>query len=58
MHGKGGMCGEGGCAWQRRGMHGKMGDKHGMHAPPPLRDTAGQCVGGTHPTGMHHFFKL
>ena len=21
--------------------------------PPTLRDTAGQCVGGTHPTGMH-----
>ena len=23
-----------------------------MHTPR-LRDTAGQCAGGTHPTGMH-----
>ena len=22
---KGGVCGEGGCAWQRRGMHGEGG---------------------------------
>ena len=21
--------------------------------PPTLRDTVGQCTGGTHPTGMH-----
>ena len=35
----GGMRGEGGSAWYAR--------------PPPLRDTAGQCAGGTHPTGMY-----
>ena len=40
---KGGMCGEG-------GVHGE-GGMRGMH--PLLRDTGGQCAGGTHPTGMH-----
>ena len=25
---------------------------------PPLRDTAGQCAGGTHPTGMHSCFHI
>ena len=24
----------------------------------PLRDTAGQCAGGTHPTGMHSCVTL
>ena len=43
---KGGMHGKGG------GMRGKGGGMRGMHAPL-LRDTAGQCAGGTHPTGMH-----
>ena len=47
MCGEGGMHGEGGHAWQR-GMR-------GMHVPL-LRDTAGQCAGGTHPTGMHSCF--
>ena len=42
MCGKGGMHGEGGCAW---------------YADPPLRDTTGQCAGGTHPTGMHSCLK-
>ena len=63
---QGGMCGKGACmagavcgrgggvargcmaggAWQGACM---------PHMPPPqtLRDTVGQCAGGTHPTGMH-----
>ena len=32
------------------------GGVHGMH--PPLRDTAGQCAGSTHPTGMHSCFHI
>ena len=32
-------------AWQ--------GGMHVMHAPRTLPDMVGQCVGGTHPTGMH-----
>ena len=55
---------KGGCAWQRGGMHGKGGHawqrgvcvakgRHAWYARPPLRDTAGQCAGGTHPTGMY-----
>ena len=36
---------------ERGDMHGERGGVHGIH--PPLRDTAGQCAGGTHPTGMH-----
>ena len=27
------------------------------YARPSLRDTAGQCAGGTHPTGMHSCVK-
>ena len=43
MHGGG--CVAGG-AWQ--------GGVHATYAPPrTLRDTVGQCTGGTHPTGMH-----
>ena len=46
----GGVCVVGGCAWQ--------GGMHATHTPPPtLRDTVGQCAGGTHPTGMHSCFK-
>ena len=62
VHGEGGMHG-GGHAWQRGGMHSKgghawqKGGMHGMHTPP-LRDTASQCAGGTHPTGMHSCFFL
>ena len=41
----GGMCGRGGHAWQR--------GEACVVCRPPLRDTAGQCVDGTHPTGMH-----
>ena len=56
VHGEGGMRGEGG-VHGKGGVPGKGGScvvkgVHGMHAPP-LRDTAGQCAGGTHPTGMH-----
>ena len=61
MRGKGGsvrgegggacVCGEGGHVWRKgRGMR-------AMHAPL-LRDTAGQCAGGTHPTGMHSCFVV
>ena len=45
MHGRGGAC------EAKGGMHEERGGMRGMHAPL-LRDTAGQCVGGTHPTGM------
>ena len=61
----GGICGWGGACvvkggvHDEGGMHGKgggacmaKGGMRGMHAPL-LRDTAGQCAGGTHPTGMH-----
>ena len=56
-----GVCGKGGVCVAKGGMHGERGacvakgGMHGMHTPPPplLRDTAGQCVGGMHPTGMH-----
>ena len=42
-----------GHVWQGGGMYGKRG-RHAWYACPPLlRDTAGQCAGGTHPTGMH-----
>ena len=40
-----------GCAWQ---------GGHAWYAPSPpalLRDTACQCAGGTHPTGMHSCIK-
>ena len=30
----------------------------GMHTHPPLRDTAGQCAGGKHPTGILYNFIL
>ena len=49
VHGQGGMCGQGTCVTK--------GGVHGMHAPP-LRDTAGQCAGGTHPTGMHSCYAI
>ena len=29
---------------------------HAWYAPPPPRDTASHCAGGTHPTGMHSCF--
>ena len=51
MHGfLGGVHGEGEHAWQW-GVCMAMGDMLGVHAP--LRDVAGQCAGGAHPTGMH-----
>ena len=32
---------------------------HAWYAPPPPRDMASHCTGGTHPTGMHScFFKI
>ena len=49
------MCGEGGCAWGR-GSCVVKGGMRGIHAPP-LRDTAGQCAGGTHSTGMYSCLK-
>ena len=63
MHGQGscmagGMCGGGACvvgrghAWQ--GGHACAGGcACHAHRPRTLRDTVGQCAGGTHPTGMH-----
>ena len=33
------------------------GGMHGIHAPP-LRDTASQCTGGMHPTGIHSCFII
>ena len=55
---KGGMHGEGGNAWQRGVCMARVvcvakgGGVHGMHTPL-LRDTASQCTGGTHSSGMH-----
>ena len=65
MRGKrrGGVHGEkGGHAWQKGGMCGEgavhgEGGMRGMHTPS-LRDTAGQCAGGAHPTGMHSCISL
>ena len=49
----GGMCGRGACmvggAWQ--------GGMHATHAPLAIRDIVSQCMGGTHPTGMHSCLK-
>ena len=55
---KGGMRGEGGCAWQRgHAWQRRVFMARGVCATPPLpgtpRDTVGQCAAGTHPTGMH-----
>ena len=51
---------KGGCAWWGGGMHGEEGmhgeGGHVWYACPPPRDAAGQCAGGTHPTGMHSCF--
>ena len=54
MHGRG-MHGGGEC--MTGGMHGRGHTCHAHH-PLTLRDTVGQCAGGTHPTGMHscHLF--
>ena len=57
-----GACVARGHVWQgvcvaRGGVHGRgcmAGGMHATHASPQtLRDTVGQCAGGTHPTGMH-----
>ena len=45
----GGMCGKGGHVWQ--------GGMPCTHLRTP-QDMVGQCVGGTHPTGMHSCFFL
>ena len=60
---RGGMCGRGACmvggvcgrGWAcMAGGACVVGGVHAMHAPShTLRDTVGQCAGGTHPTGMH-----
>ena len=55
---KGGMHGEGGVCVAKGSMHGKVGGhawQRGVCVAKggPPRDTAGQCAGGTHPTGMH-----
>ena len=52
---EGGMLGEGG-ACMARGACVAKGGMHGMH--PSLRDTAGHCAYGTHPTGMHSCYFL
>ena len=60
--GKGACVGRG-HMWQRGGACMAKGacvvkvGVHGIHAPP-LRNTAGQCAGGTHPTGMHSCLAL
>ena len=64
----GGACVAGGHVWwgvcMAGGMHGRghawQRGMHATHAPPPqtLRDTVGQCAGGTHPTGIHSCFTL
>ena len=72
MHGKGGHVWQRGACVANEGVHGKVGvcgkggpcvakgGMHGMHAPLGrlLRDMVGQCVGGTHPTGMHSCYLL
>ena len=52
VHGEGGMHGKGGHAWRKGGCMRGEGGGHAWYARP-LRDMAGQCAGGTHPTGMH-----
>ena len=39
------------------GMHGK-GGRVWYACPLPLRDMAGQCTDGTHPTGMHSCWTI
>ena len=39
------------------GMHAWWGCVYATHPPSTLRDTVGQCAGGTHPTGMHSFHE-
>ena len=52
MHGKGGVCMvKGGHVWWRGACVAKGGRR--VWYACPLWDTAGQCAGGTHPTGMH-----
>ena len=62
MRGKGGACVVKGVCVAKGGMHGKRGGKGGhvwyAHPPALLRDTAGQCAGGTYPTGMHSCYNL
>ena len=52
-HMGGGICGKG-HAWQGACVVGGM---HATHTLPTLRDTVGQCTGGTHPIGMHSCFN-
>ena len=70
MHGWGGMHGRGACVvrghvwWQgghvwQRGHAWWQEGMHGMHSPPQtLRDMVSQCMGSTHPTGMHFCFTV
>ena len=55
MHGKGEVCVAGAMHGREACMVGACmaGGMHAMHAPLTLQDMVGQCVGGTHPTGMH-----
>ena len=56
-----GGCGRGACVvglggvWQGACMFGGQAWQgvYVPHTPPTLRDTVGQCAGGTHPTGKH-----
>ena len=65
MHGRGvhsrGACVAGGVRGSRwGGMRGRGGMAGGpaCHAHcPTLRDTVGQCAGGTHPTGIHSILR-
>ena len=57
MHGEG-MHGRGACVVEGACMAGGHAWSH-MHTPPPTpQDTVGQCMGGTHPTGMHSCLEV
>ena len=58
VHGKGGHTWWRGCAWWRGHVwqRGACMAKGSILACTPPPDTAGHCVGGTHPTGMHSCF--
>ena len=58
MHGKSGVCVVEGACMVKGGMHGKRGEVCVVCTPLLLQDTAGQCAGGTHPTGMHSCFQI
>ena len=56
----GGMHGSGGHTWQGACMAGERAWPGGVCVLPPQADTRtySQCSGGTHPTGMHSYYRL